>query len=194
MSLSQKLSKIYVYYLQKWNTWPKDYVLVHYHQHQDLGLSIRSVPLSNRLILSTQLRASKWTSFLCVSDNDYAALGPHSAWHIFYAGLETSNVIYEFYLLSTFIPVAPTWSIGHLWNASFHLKFLNLRQSVGLLGRGISPSQGRYLHRTTQKHKINAHNTDIHALSGIRTHDPSVRAGEHVSYLRPAGHCDRLLI
>jgi hypothetical protein len=30
------------------------------------------------------------------------------------------------------------------------LQFLNLRQSVGLLGRGISPTQGRYLHRTTQ--------------------------------------------
>jgi hypothetical protein len=32
---------------------------------------------------------------------------------------------------------------------SFH--FLNLRQSVGLLGRGIGPSQGRYL--TQNKHK-----------------------------------------
>jgi hypothetical protein len=28
--------------------------------------------------------------------------------------------------------------------------FLICTQSVGLLGRGISPSQGRYLHRTTQ--------------------------------------------
>jgi hypothetical protein len=27
---------------------------------------------------------------------------------------------------------------------------------------------------------INAQNTDIHVLSGIRTHDPSVRAGEEV--------------
>jgi hypothetical protein len=31
----------------------------------------------------------------------------------------------------------------------FSLKFLNLRQSVGLLGRGISPSQGRYLTQTS---------------------------------------------
>jgi hypothetical protein len=30
------------------------------------------------------------------------------------------------------------------------LSFLILGRSVGLLGRGISPSQGRYLHRTTQ--------------------------------------------
>jgi hypothetical protein len=30
------------------------------------------------------------------------------------------------------------------------LQFLNLRQSVGLFGRGISPTQGRYLNRPTQ--------------------------------------------
>jgi hypothetical protein len=40
------------------------------------------------------------------------------------------------------------------------------------------------------KHRINAH-TDIHALSGIRTHDPSVRAGEDSSCLSPRDHCDR---
>jgi hypothetical protein len=33
--------------------------------------------------------------------------------------------------------------------------------------------------------------TDIHAFSGIRTHDPSVRVGEGSSCLRPRGHCDR---
>jgi hypothetical protein len=30
------------------------------------------------------------------------------------------------------------------------LQFLNFKQTVGLLGRGISPTQGRYLHRTSQ--------------------------------------------
>jgi hypothetical protein len=30
-------------------------------------------------------------------------------------------------------------------------------QSVRLLGRGISPSQGRYLHTEEHKHRINAH-------------------------------------
>jgi hypothetical protein len=30
-------------------------------------------------------------------------------------------------------------------------------QTVGLLGRGISPSQGRYLHTEQHKHRINAH-------------------------------------
>jgi hypothetical protein len=33
--------------------------------------------------------------------------------------------------------------------------------------------------------------TDIHASSGIRTHDPSVRASEDISCLRRRGHCDR---
>jgi hypothetical protein len=34
--------------------------------------------------------------------------------------------------------------------------------------------------------------TNIHALSVIRTLDPSFRAGEDNSCLRPRGHCDRL--
>jgi hypothetical protein len=50
-------------------------------------------------------------------------------------------------------------------------RFLELfRHMVGLLGRVISLSQGLYLHRTTQHGKTR---TNIHALSGIRTHDPS---------------------
>jgi hypothetical protein len=57
-------------------------------------------------------------------------------------------------------------------------------QSTGLLGQGISPSQDLYPHT--------AH-TDIHASRGIRTHDPSIRAGEDSSCLRPGGHCDRLI-
>jgi hypothetical protein len=42
--------------------------------------------------------------------------------------------------------------------------FLDL-YTVGLLGREISPSQGRYLHTEQHKHRIN--NTDIHASSGF---------------------------
>jgi hypothetical protein len=40
--------------------------------------------------------------------------------------------------------------------------------------------------------RINAHNTDIHALSGIRTYDLSVRMNESCSCLRPRPRCDRL--
>jgi hypothetical protein len=31
------------------------------------------------------------------------------------------------------------------------------RESVGLLGRGISPSQGRYIHTEQHKHRRNPH-------------------------------------
>jgi hypothetical protein len=54
-----------------------------------------------------------------------------------------------------------------------------------------NPSQGRYIHTGQHKHRINSHNTDIHSLGGIRKHDPSVRASEDGSCLRPRGHRDR---
>jgi hypothetical protein len=69
------------------------------------------------------------------------------------------------------------------------LQFLNLRQSVELLRRGFSPSQGRYLTQTQNKRTQTSH-----ALNEIRTHDPSVRASEDVSCLRPRGHFDWLLM
>jgi hypothetical protein len=71
---------------------------------------------------------------------------------------------------------------------SFTISFIHM---VGLLRRVISPSQGRYIDTGEHKHRINAH-TDIHALCGIRTHDPRVPASEDSSYLRPRGHCDRI--
>jgi hypothetical protein len=64
-------------------------------------------------------------------------------------------------------------------------------QTAGLLGRGISPSQGRYLNTGQHKHRINTYTLNIHALIGIRTQDPSVRASEDSSWLRPRGNCDR---
>jgi hypothetical protein len=56
--------------------------------------------------------------------------------------------------------------------AASHIRgFLNyFSHIVKLLGWVISPSQGLYLHRTTQHRKTW---TSIHALSGIRTHDLS---------------------
>jgi hypothetical protein len=45
-------------------------------------------------------------------------------------------------------------------------------------------------HRTTQTQNRRTH-TDIDALNGIRTHDPTFRASEGNSCLRPRGHCDR---
>jgi hypothetical protein len=74
------------------------------------------------------------------------------------------------------------------------IEFRNLSsQTVGLLGRVISPSQGRCLNTGQHKHKINAytHTPIIHAVNGIRTHDPSVRASGDSSCLRPCGYCDQ---
>jgi hypothetical protein len=73
----------------------------------------------------------------------------------------------------------------------FRVQFRNhFSQTVGLLGRVISPSQSRYLN--TVQHK-RMHTPNIHSLSGIRTNDPSVRAREDSSRLRPRGYCDRHL-
>jgi hypothetical protein len=80
-------------------------------------------------------------------------------------------------------PAAP--SLEHRASVKRFVSLQFLNPKTGLLGRGISPSQGRYLH----KDRINA---DIYALSLIGTHDPSVRASEDSSCLRHRGHCDQL--
>jgi hypothetical protein len=56
-------------------------------------------------------------------------------------------------------------------NSPFYFRLLDLRYWVGL-GRVISSSQGLYLYTNTDKRTY----TNIHALSGIRTHDPGFRA------------------
>jgi hypothetical protein len=63
------------------------------------------------------------------------------------------------------------------WNSTFHFGFLDLRQSVGLLG-GWS---ARRKHRKTH---IHTQTLNIHALSGIRNHDPGFRASEDSACLR----------
>jgi hypothetical protein len=62
-------------------------------------------------------------------------------------------------------------------------------QKVGHLGRGISPSQGRYLNTGQHKHRRNAytHQTSMPWL-GFET---TIRASENSSCLRPRGYCDR---
>jgi hypothetical protein len=82
------------------------------------------------------------------------------------------------------------WLFSTLLDFSYFFSFLIYTQAVGLLGRGISQSQGHSLHTEQRKHVINAHKHPC--LEGIRTHDPSVRAGKGGSCLRSHGHCDRL--
>jgi hypothetical protein len=66
----------------------------------------------------------------------------------------------------------------------------SIRQLVGLLGRVIGPTQGLYLHRTTQHRETQTH---IHAPSRIWTCDPNIRATEGSTCLRPLGYWDRLV-
>jgi hypothetical protein len=84
------------------------------------------------------------------------------------------------------------WLCSLLFGPGLFFSFVVfLTQTAELLGRVISSSQDLYLHTGQYKHRINSY-TDIRALSGIRTHEPSVRASEDSSCLRPCGHYDRL--
>jgi hypothetical protein len=73
---------------------------------------------------------------------------------------------------------------------SVHFGLLDLRQSVGLLGRVISSSQGLYLYINIEKRTHT--NTKHPCLDKIRTHDPGFRASEDSACLRPLGYRDRL--
>jgi hypothetical protein len=96
------------------------------------------------------------------------------------------------FIYSFFFLVAPTLvSLLSLleYRAEFP-QFLDQGQSVGLLGRVISSSQGHSACTQTQK---NAHTQtlNIHALSGIRIHGPGFQASEDSARLRPLGYRDR---
>jgi hypothetical protein len=57
---------------------------------------------------------------------------------------------------------------------------------------GMAPLTGyQPFARPLPTHRIDA-NIGIHALRGIRTHNPSVRASEDSSCLRPRDHYERL--
>jgi hypothetical protein len=114
-----------------------------------------------------------WFSATLLLFHSIAALLRHCGymhWHT------TRSVQVIIYLSTALQPFVGSWPC---------FQFLDLfTQSVGLLGRGIGPSQGHYLHTEQHKHRINAHRHQC--LKWIRTHDPSVRAGEDGSCLRPA--------
>jgi hypothetical protein len=97
------------------------------------------------------------------------------------------NSCNHFFLPLSFL-LLPLWSKGQPWNALFHFSFLILRQSVGLLWREISPSQGRYIQRTTQTQHKRKH---ISMLSvGF---EPTILCSSERKQFMPQmrGHCDR---
>jgi hypothetical protein len=102
---------------------------------------------------------------------------------LFNAQFTTRWYCCHFFLLFFFWRYSPHLGLGlPPWNSPFHFGFLDLRPSVGLLGRVISSSQGLYLYTNTEKRTPN-----IHALSEIQTHDPGFRATEDSTCLRPLG-------
>jgi hypothetical protein len=72
-----------------------------------------------------------------------------------------------------------------LLELGYFFSFLILYQTVRLLGRGISPSRGLYLYTEQHKYRMNARNTDIHALGGIRT---TIRVFELAKTVHALGH------
>jgi hypothetical protein len=72
-------------------------------------------------------------------------------------------------------------------SAALHRKFRNLIQTLGRtpLDEWPASREGLYLHRTTQRRNTK---TNIPALSGVRTHDPSNQAAKiYISDHRPLG-------
>jgi hypothetical protein len=78
--------------------------------------------------------------------------------HLFY---------YNYYYFMSLQPFVGTWPL---------LQFLNLFTVGRTPWTGDQP-----VARPLPTHRTNAHNTDMHALSGVPTHDPSVRASEDCS-------------
>jgi hypothetical protein len=66
------------------------------------------------------------------------------------------------------------------WNSPFHFGFLDLSQSIGLLGWVISSSQGLYLYKNTEK-RTHTKTLNIHALSGF---EPTIPASERAKTVR----------
>jgi hypothetical protein len=70
-----------------------------------------------------------------------------------YESVLHNNVTFSLWMFYN-LPIYGCTALVHLGD---FFNFLIYTQSVGLLGRGISPSQGRYLHTEQHKHRIKAH-------------------------------------
>jgi hypothetical protein len=83
----------------------------------------------------------------------------------------------------------------YLYDVEVVSSFWSFLQTVELLGWVISSSQGLYLNTGQHKHiHIHIHIPNIHALCGIRNHNPGFRASEDNTRPRPLGYRDRPVI
>jgi hypothetical protein len=68
----------------------------------------------------------------------------------------------------------------------------SVRYLVGVLGRGISPSQGLYLYRKALNRKTR---TYVHVFSGIQIHELSVQAIKaFASHLMATGNSQQIFV
>jgi hypothetical protein len=89
-------------------------------------------------------------------------------------------------ILALSFPVAPNLEHTSSVKRFVSFQFLNPRTIARAPSTGDQPvEQDNTNTQLTQ--------TNMHALSGIRTHEPNVRAGEDISYLIPRGNCDQYI-
>jgi hypothetical protein len=108
---------------------------------------------------------------LSVSQNNFPAHTPDYC--VLYHGVKIRALLYE-----NMIRKYCLWLSSPLLDLGRFFSFVISTQSVGLVGRGSARRKAA----TYTQNKL--------ALSGIRTHGPSVRAGEDGLCLRLPGHCD----
>jgi hypothetical protein len=103
----------------------------------------------------------------------------------------TESLYWPYGLLSLFTHFIHSWMALQPFVGPWHLlQFRNLIYTNGRTPWTRDQPVARPLPTQRTTHRKNAH-TDIQVLSGIRIHDPTVRASEDSSSLRPRGHCDR---
>jgi hypothetical protein len=107
-------------------------------------------------------------------------VGPHTSQKQFMES-ELVNGIQASYTIF-FIPVAPSGAQGICETLRFNSVSKSYRQSVGLLGRGISSSQGLYLNTGQHKHRINTytHRTSMPCVG----FEPMIPASERAKTAR----------
>jgi hypothetical protein len=155
-----------------------------------LGLNQHNNSISNSALLDLVFTD---INDLCVSLSNYPVVASnnyHPQLNLVFKLILDSQLIFltprrsyrqgDYLLLYIFFFHVALQSLKDLGHLTYR-KFLELfRHMVVLLERVISSSQGLYLHGTTQHRKTR---TNIHALSGIRTHNPSNQpAKTHASY------------
>jgi hypothetical protein len=101
---------------------------------------------------------------------------------------------YSCTVLSFFHSFFHQWLCRHLSGPGLFFRVVIFFYAYGRIPWTSDQPDARPLpiHRTTQTQNKSTHTyKHIHVLSGIRIHDPSIRASEDSSCLRPRGHSDR---